>query len=455
MVSVLPFQSYILAAVTAGENQNNHHMLNRPKEVQLGLNFIRFYMNMQNQRGPWINSIDTQTAYVQPENIFNDFSNLGIHAYRQFIKADLLWDVVEPRDNEWNFSAADRVIRDSQFEPIPTLFALQYSSPTAPWSREFSKALTPDAIDYVQTVVRRYGPYVRYWEIGNEMEHWRIADPKGAPPSRLDASVRRPRVSPVDGFSPREQGKFLAEVAKLIRKNDPDALILMPGMGGLNEYSLNEWFRGILEGGGKDWFDIVNYHYYSNWESFSLRRRELTRVLREFGINKKPVWCTETGSTSDPTLPIRTNYPNSPASQAADIFRRLVQAYGHGDAFVAWHTYIGSPSLPNNRWRLYGILSDSGVPAPSYYSFKLLGKELIPFDQVELIRHDSMGECVYKFLTKSNQVKYVAWGRGSFTIPPGITAITSVIPDSSGNFGWRKVRRGEIIPLLDEPMLFK
>lgn len=47
--------------------------------------------------------------------------------------------------------------------------------------------------------------------------------------------------TPPDGFSPREQGIFLAQAAALIRKNDPDAVILAPALPGLSEYEWGAW----------------------------------------------------------------------------------------------------------------------------------------------------------------------------------------------------------------------
>jgi hypothetical protein len=35
---------------------------------------------------------------------------------------------------------------------------------------------------------------------------------------------------------------------------------------------------------------------------------------------------------------LRTNYPNSETTQAADVFRYPLQAFGAGDALVNWYT---------------------------------------------------------------------------------------------------------------------
>jgi hypothetical protein len=373
------------------------------------------------------------------------------------VKADLLWDVVEPRPGEWHFENADAVLRDPRFEPIVTLFSMQYASPTPPWAvspSEFQKTLGPEAREYLETVVRRYAPHVTYWELGNEMEHWRIADPAN---DKVPGNGRLPAVMPPGGFSPEEQGAFLAEAAAVIRGLDPDAVIILPGMGGLGENSLDSWLPGVIAGGGgSDWFDVVNYHYYSSWATYVPARNELSAAIDRLGLGDKPVWMTESGSTASPTLTQRTDYPNDQRSQAADVFRRLVQSWGQGDSLALWHTYIGSSDTPDNDWRLYGLSTDAGTPQPSYYALKLLVSELVPFERVEpLSTGGQAGQNVYRVVTRAGVVRYVAWGAGSFTVPEGVSRMTSVVPPDGGAYQWQPVRAGQTVVLAREPVLME
>lgn len=420
----------------------------RPAQPQIGLNFIRFYWSDNRKI-----ALNTTTPYLQPDWIFQDFRELGIHAFRQFVKADLLWNVVEPQDNQWNWQAADVVLQNPEFEPIVTLFALQYASPTPPWATnpaQFQKKMGKEATDYVETVVKRYAPYVKYWELGNEMDHWRAANPGEKAP----AQDKLPASFPKDGYSPREQGVFLAQAAAIIRQYDPDAVILMPGMSGLDDYCINTWLPGVIEGGGSKWFDIVNYHYYSSWEQYSLLRPQLSDVLKKLGLADRPAWLTETGSTASVTLMTRTNYPNSPESQAADIFRLMIQAYGYGDALVMWHTYIGDDS-PSSDWRMYGIRSAQAAERPAYYAFKLLVAELIPFQSVEPVFSSALGKNVFKITTKAGAVKYVAWGEGGYTTPSGVTQMTPVVPNKDSSYDWQAVKAGKAMTLSPIPVLLK
>jgi hypothetical protein len=422
--------------------------LHRPVNPQIGLNFIRFYCAEGRN-----NSINASTPYYQPEWIFNDFRALGIQTYRQFVKADLLWNVVEPQDDQWNFTAADAVIPNADFEPIVTLFAMQYSSGTPPWVTDpalFQKEVGPEAQNYLETVVRRYAPYVKYWELGNEMDHWRAADP-GSERGRDQLPAAFPR----EGFSPQEQGRFLAQAAAVIRANDPDAVIVMPAMGGLDANTVATWMGGVIEGGGPDWFDVVNYHFYSSWEAYGKQRANFQQFLADHQQDGKPVWLTETGATASESLTLRTHYPNSPESQAADIFRRTVSAYAHGDAMVIWHTYLDSPDVPMNDWRGYGIRQEKSEPRISYYALRLLIQELIPFRRAELLAEDPRAVNSYRFETESGAVKYIVWGKGSWTVPAEVTQRVSVVPAADGSYAWQPVKAGETLSLSPIPVLLK
>lgn len=426
--------------------------------VQLGLNFIRFFWEDEGtgavpvSKSKAAQNLNTTTDYVQPDAIFADFQNLGTTSFRQLVKADLSWDTVEPLEGKWNFTAADAVLKTALIQPVVTLFSIQYASPTAPWIKnpaEFQKTVGAEAKTYVETVVQRYAPYVKYWEIGNEMEHWQVADPGAEIPENLKSKVQKPIMSPADGFSPEEQGKFFAEVSEIIRANDPDAVVLMPGMGDINAKTLDTWLTGVIAGGGSDWFDITNYHYYGDWKKLGADRDAFTSKLKELGIDQKPVWLTETGVTSDPTLPIRTNYPNSESTQAADVFRRIVTAWGHGDSAAFWHTYISSTGTQSD-WREYGIENADGSKKPSYYAFQLLAQNCLPFTSVQIVT-DTATQHIYKVTTAKGD-RYVSWGSGSWTVPAGLTQMSSVVPTGS-TYTW--TTPAATLTLSDTPILLK
>jgi hypothetical protein len=77
-----------------------------------------------------------------------------------------------------------------------------------------------------------------------------------------------------------------------IKQAAPDAWVVTGGMTDFTEFP-----RGIYEGGGKPYFDIMNLHTYGvpvTW-SFIDRGRTLKEVMRWYGDGDKPLWNTEFG----------------------------------------------------------------------------------------------------------------------------------------------------------------
>ena len=424
-------------------------VMRRPATLQIGLNGVPFFGPVEPGKAP-----DTETAGFQPEHIFKDFSSLGVQAFSAPQRADLSWSVVEPRQNQWDFAAADSVLTNPEFEPVVTLFERQYASPNPPWQTDparFQKVMGAEAREYIKTVVTRYARFVRYYELGHEMDHWRYADPDYVPAANDPAG---PTVKPKDGFTPQEQGRFLAEAAALIKQYDPDAVIILPSLSQLDEESFR-WLAGVAVGSGKDWFDIIAYQYYSSWEQYDQDRNNFQDFLKSVGLEQKTIWLTATGSTSLESFTLHTKYPNSEESQAADVIRRMTAAYGHGDAYAAWHTYISLKDTQPDAWQMFGLRGQGGEQSLAYQAYKMLAYELLPFSKVDLLSAQPKGVHAYRVHLRSGRVKYIAWGSGSFTIPAEMSQQTVMIPLSYGQLDWQTARTGMTVRLSVYPVLLK
>ncbi len=379
-----------------------------------------------------------------------EFSLLGVNRFRQFPLHDALWHGVQPQAGGFLWQGPDAVIPAFPHMALPTLFDLQFANATPPWRRDTGMSFTAtcdgDTDAYVAAVVDRYKEQVTYWEIGNEMDHWRAADPGVNPPGR----EQRPANRPAEGYSPEEQGRFLACVAATIRKHEPSAKIVMPGMGEISDQVLDAWLTGVISGAGKDTFDVINYHFYEPWDRLPGAHAHLRAKLAELGLADREVWLTETGATSDPTLDKRTNYPNSESEQAADVFRRMTLAYGYGDRTVLWHTLVDSESGDANPWRGYGLLTNTDRRRKmSWYAFQLLAHEVLPFDTATVLEA-GLDRYVVHFTRPGGGQRWVAWGRGSLARPAGATRETTVL--ITGSPPWAPLT-GETIPLTEVPVL--
>ena len=180
--------------------------------------------------------------------------------------------------------------------------------------------------------------------------------------------------------------------------------------------------------------------------------RQVEASLKRLGLQGKPVWLTETGSTASPGLRLRTDYPNGPPSQAADVFRRTLPAWAAGDSLVLWHAHISSPERPGNRWQLYGLRRGDGTMLPSWYSFKLLTKEVTPFAAVTSMAGMGREQHGYRVQRRDGGLRWVFWGRGEVRPPSGAGHYTSVAP-SQGGHQWTPV--GGSLRLSAEPILVR
>lgn len=393
-----------------------------------GLNFIRFYST----------DSDEMEAATQPSTVSQDFDSLGVGVYRQLTSADLIWSNVETADGTFDFTKEDGVLPVLDHEPIVDLFSYQYADGTTPWDELMGddtpeKNLTAQQEEYIGTVVDRYKDNVKYWEIGNEMDHWELTRP--------------------GEFTAEEQGAWLANVAQVIREHDSDAIIVLPGLISITSGNVGDWLPGAVAGGGTDWFDVVGYHYYGRWQAFNTEREALQDLLEQLGIQDKPVWMTETGTSSDPTNTDRTNYPNSEAQQAADIFRRALLGYAAGDKMMIWHSYIGNDES-DEEFRYFSLVNEDLTQQDAYYTTQLLTQQVIPFVNIERIDE---AQYIYKVKRNDHSKVYVAWSgtNSEFSIPDNMTEMTSVVPNSDGTFTWKEVTPGERVELSTIPILVR
>ena len=149
---------------------------------------------------------------------------------------------------------------------------------------------------------------------------------------------------------------------------------------------------------------------------------------------------------------MRTDYPNGPPSQAADVFRRTLPAWAAGDALVLWHTHLSSPDRPSNRWRLYGLRRSNATLLPSWHSFKLLTTEITPHAAVTPVGGLTRGQWGYRIQRRDGGLRWVFWGQGQVAVPRDARRWTSVAPTGGGH-SWTPV--GASIPLSEMPVLVR
>ncbi len=318
--------------------------------------------------------------------------------------ADVTWDFVHPAPGEWTFEMADAFMEYDRY----TLIAELYSHMGMPYffgadfSREHLESLAAegggtrkeiaryyrdnpldlsiakhrkDSEEYVTTVVQRYADDIQYWELGTEIT-----------------------MEPT-----------LVEMMKhsygWVKDNDPDCQVIMPSIAGTNERMFQRQIgaldRRLAEGMGA-YFDIAGYHDYASVEGLEDRYDLFVETLAKHGVHK-PVWVTETGTSSDPNSILSGR--SSESKQAREVVQRLVILSAKGAEVVLWHNYKHC----SRKSEFFGAnLVDHRLgPKPGYHTFKLVVQQLDDYRSVEELPIDGLS--AYRFTFDGRAPVFVVW----------------------------------------------
>ncbi len=401
--------------------------------VQLGLNF----MNLLN------NSLDGASQYL---TVLQD---LGIQAVRQVGDGDVGWGAIEVNGQERDPSIVAAARRDFQNAGIQvdnTLLAMMFASCTPPGqdytdSTQLVDHMTEDcadylldAVDYIHAVTPAGNPVV--YEPGNELFHW-VAYPEYTTEEQ----------AVVSGYAMDTMLSGLSALGRTVVTRAPSIMID-------SEMTWDWWntFTATLDSAGVPGSsaDLIyeNYHYYATDEVYLEKRN----AFEAAGMWKQPklMQLTEFGYSDDPTTE-RVENP-SPYNKALRTVRMAIMAWGAGDSAVYYHTLLNTYDHDNDLRGTGLIDPDTQAYTPAAYTLRLISDELVPFTQVSVL---SAGDILlYQFKTDAGQTKYVVWGSGTFTVPSGMTASTSMV-NEAGSFTWSHVTPGQTLTLTEVPLLLK
>lgn len=252
------------------------------QETRLGLADARADVRVW-QRGPaelWVYDNRTELGigmHNTPAEHLDRVQALGIRLAR----VTLYWNLMEPTETPGEYDEAylrewDERVAIFAERGMELLVVVHGGPPGVSWG---SRDASYDRFArFMGEMAARY-PSIRYWELFNEMDAT-FTDLFGA-----DA-----------GIPMRERGAHYAEMLKraypAIKAANPGALVLVGGMTDWQEFP-----RGIYEGGGAPFFDIMNLHTYGLpvvWSVIS-RGAGLRGVMAEYGDADRPLWNTEFG----------------------------------------------------------------------------------------------------------------------------------------------------------------
>jgi len=203
--------------------------------------------------------------------------------------------------------------------------------------------------DFAEETARRYKDKIKYYEFWNE------PDGMGMPFIEKDENGK-----PKDirfGGDPKVYTELLKRVYRGLKRGNPNCLV---SVGGLE--SRTAFLKGIYENGGKDYFDAVAIHPYSEDGIRTQWIDEIRDLMVKMGDGDKPIWITEYGwATND-----WEKQANLLRKSFAEIKKR---PYIKIATFHTLNDWRGNEADPNSLIPM-GLLTYDLRPKPAYWEFK-------------------------------------------------------------------------------------
>ena len=210
-------------------------------------------------------------------------NTLGI----RLVRCQLAWNLMETTDKPGLYDSKylaqfDTMIEECRKAGIYVDVVISGDPPGVTYANR--KQAYERLAQFVSDMARRYPPAL-YWELFS---------------TNIDGTCL---FGEKDNISPREQGKNYSEMLKLvspaIKASNPFAWIVCCAQNGDNEFT-----RGIYDGGGKDYFDIMNIHVKQRPldAAFVSSGASMRVIMNEYGDEGKPVWNTELGSITQENI---------------------------------------------------------------------------------------------------------------------------------------------------------
>jgi hypothetical protein len=282
--------------------------------------------------------------------------NVAMEAGAAWLRCDFAWSDLEWVQGSWYFDGCDRVVEEAGARGIDVLGILGTSPPWANGGNPWNYPPTEKEAwrNYVRTVVSRYKGRVKAWEVWNEenIHQFWMPEPDAA-----------------------DYVELLRLASEEIRAADPQALVIMGGVAGLDPDYLNE----CLYLGAAEYVDALAYHPYPETvgvvgepeEDRFKPKEELCRGLVDFvrGLigqyteKELQVWITEVGWTTCAQSPPGVDE----GTQAAYLLRTFVNYAATDVDKVIWYSLRDDMT---NALDYYGLVAGDFAPKLSigFYS---------------------------------------------------------------------------------------
>jgi hypothetical protein len=356
-----------------------------------------------------------------------------IQAGACWVRIPLYWSQIEPvnttpQNYQWSEGFDEGLARLSASN-IKTILTV---SDNPSWASTYhggpvDKVDIGELVEFAVAAVNHYGaqPYnVKYWEFYNE-------------PDNGSEAFDLPGYG-FFGNQPEAYADMLAAVYQPIKTADPQAQVVMGGLaydywpedGG---HFVKDFLDGVLQNGGGDFFDVMNFHYYASfgwrWNPYGKgvigKATYLRDKLAAYGYDDKPFICTESGTYSKAGDPVESDRQS----------RYVVQLFARGMAAnldsTTWFMLTDDPV-----WK-YGLLTADLSPKPSYQAFTTVALQLPSAHYVRTWNSAETGSEqieAYEFSTIDESMRTItAWTNDNLSHAMSVTAQRVVVVDMYGS----------------------
>jgi hypothetical protein len=328
------------------------------------------------------------TIGVVPQRGFDDdeaelMGEAGISSVRDWFS----WAQVEPRRGERNWGLLDDTVAANARAGMTTLPFL-FGTPAWAAAEDGRDCVEGDCVsyppisdetraefaDFAAAAARRYGPGGAFWIAHRALpyrpvEVWQIWNEPNL------SSFYRPAVDPV-GYA-----ALVEPVAAAIRRQDPDATVLLAGLTGTKTNAKRMSTTAFLTqlysvSGIAASFDGIAVHPYNRAAGGTIDQIEAARGVATANGDRAGIWVTEVGWASAGKR--RWGLVKSPDGQASSLrkaYTRLIEdAQRLGIRAVYWYAWRDTePGHAVCGWCPWsGLLDRIGRPKQAYFELKAL-----------------------------------------------------------------------------------
>jgi len=288
-----------------------------------------------------------------------------------WIRIDLIWAIVEPAQDQFDWGLYDRIVNDARGRGLRILASIAYTPAWATDGGELT-GVPRDPADWYDVCYRaaaRYRGRIDAWGLWNEPN--------------------------LGGFWQGSRQQYIEQIlipgARAVRAADPSALVTGPDLAHLNGASWDSWLDACIRQAG-DLLDVVTHHVYPSGESQTDVTRKLQngsvnpldppsvrKVLERTGWFGRPFWVTETG------------YPSSRGGEYKQSFfyRDLIDDWFGLKRVDDWVGRIffyqlhDDPRSPDMTWGIMGP-PPGLVPKQAYHGYReVAGRAVV--DDAEVV----------------------------------------------------------------------